>query len=75
MTTATRRRPSVASRGHRARHDWPTVTSLRELIRRAKAGEKDPDRQPNSPQFCLNEDGTGSPDISALQKLLKQLLG
>ena len=67
VSTIERRKP-----GPQARHDWPTVIA-RELIRRAKAGEKDPTAAELA-QFCLNK-WDWQPDISALQRLLKQLLG
>lgn len=61
-----RRRP-----GKQPKHDWPIVVA-RELIRRAKLGERNP-TAPKMLQFC--EDKLGwQPDIRQMQKLLKELL-
>jgi len=66
-STTKRRKP-----GPQPRHDWPTVIA-RELIRRAKAGEKDPTAAELA-QFC-QDNLDWQPDISALQKQLQKLLG
>jgi hypothetical protein len=52
--------------------DWPTVVA-RELIRRARAGEREP-TAPEMCQFCEDK-LLWQPDVSLMQRLLRELLG
>jgi hypothetical protein len=58
--------------GPRAKKDWPKVVA-RELIRRARAGEDEPTAAQMC-QFCQNKLGW-QPDLRAMQRLLRDLLG
>jgi hypothetical protein len=55
------------------KHDWPLFVA-RELIRRAKAGEKDPTAI-KMIELCAESDMDYSPPLRSMQELLKKLLG
>jgi len=57
--------------GPKPKHDWKTQVT-RELIRRARAGKRDP-TAPEMLQWCENNLGS-QPDIRQMQKLLRDLL-
>src|SRR5262249_11786807 len=65
-TALPRRKP-----GRKPKHDWPTHVA-RELIRRVRAGKRDP-TAPEMLQWCQENLG-GEPDIRQMQELLRDLL-